>query len=63
MSPDASQLPGIVGPGLQVILNGPMTSIVDGVGNPVLNADGNPMFVSLPILDRATQATINVSFV
>ena len=63
MSPDASQLPGIVGPSLQVILNGPKTPIVDGVGNPVLNANGNPMFVPLPILDRATQATINVSFV
>ena len=63
MSPDASQLPGIVGPSLQVILNGPKTPIVDGIGNPVLNANGNPTFVPLPILDCATQATINGSFV
>ncbi len=37
--------------------------MVDGLGNPVLNAKENPTYVPLPALDHATQATINSSFV
>ena len=61
LSRTAFRLPN--NPSPQAIYYGPRTPIVDGVGNPVLDANGNPRFVSIPILDCATQAIIDASFV
>jgi hypothetical protein len=50
-------------PGPIPVYNGPGTPIVNADGSPVVNALGNPMFQADPVIDRATQATINAQFV
>jgi hypothetical protein len=42
---------------------GPRVPIVDAQGGAVLDADGNPTYVQVAPLDRATQATIDARFV
>jgi hypothetical protein len=50
-------------PGPQAVYYGLHTPIVDVDGNPVLNANGDPMYVPIPTLNCATQAIIDASFV
>ncbi len=50
-------------PGDQAVYYGPRVPILDQVmGNPVLDTTGNPTFVPVHPLDRATQATIDATF-
>ena len=55
-------------PGLQAIYYGARVPILDIDGDPELDdpeldATGNPTYVPVPALDRATQATIDADFV
>jgi len=50
-------------PGQQAIYYGARVPILDVNGDPELDATGNPTYVPIPALDRATQATIEADFV
>ena len=50
-------------PGPQAIYYGARTPILDVNGDPELDATGNPTYVSVPALDRTTQAMIDADFV
>jgi len=50
-------------PGPQAIYYGARTPILDANGVPELDANGNPRYVAVPALDRATQASIDANFV
>jgi hypothetical protein len=50
-------------PGPQAIYYGARTPILDVNGDPELDATGNPTYVPDPVLDHATQATIDADFV
>jgi hypothetical protein len=49
-------------PGPLAIYYGARVPILDAAGDPVNNAAGNPTYVPIPALDRATQATIDAHF-
>jgi len=61
LSTSAFRLPSDPGP--QAIYYGARTPILDVNGDPELDATGNPTYVPVPALDRATQATIDTDFV
>ena len=50
-------------PGPQAIYYGARVPILNVNGDPELDATGNPTYVPVPALNRATQATINADFV
>ena len=50
-------------PGPIPVYYGPGTPIVNSNRSPVIDKLGNPMFQADPVIDRATQATINAQFV
>jgi hypothetical protein len=50
-------------PGPQAVYYGVRTPILDDFGDPVLDANGQPTYVPVPALDRATQASIDARFV
>jgi hypothetical protein len=50
-------------PGPQAIYYGARTPILDVNEDPELDAIGNPTYVPVPALDRATQATIDADFI
>ena len=47
-------------PGPQAVYYGARVPILDSSGNPVTDATGNPTYVPIPALDRATQASITL---
>jgi hypothetical protein len=49
-------------PGLLAIYYPPPVPIVDPAGNPVLDAEGMPMYRNQPTIAPAEQATIDVRF-
>ena len=49
-------------PGPQAVYYGARTPILDASGDPELDANGNPRYVVVPALDRATQVLINANF-
>ena len=61
LTPTPFRLPNDPGP--QAVYYGPRVPIVDAQGDEVLDADGNPTYVQVAPLDRATQATIDARFV
>jgi hypothetical protein len=50
-------------PGPQAVYYGARVPILNSSGNPVNDVTGNPTYVPVPALDRATQASINTYFV
>jgi len=59
LSTSAFRLPS--NPGPQAIYYGARTPILDVNGDPELDATGNPTYVPVPALDRATQASPNLT--
>jgi hypothetical protein len=49
-------------PGPQAVYYGARIPILDSYGNPEFDASGNPKYVPVPALDRATQASIDANF-
>ena len=47
----------------QAVYYGARTPILDANGDPALDENGNPRYVAIPALDRATQASIDSNFI
>jgi hypothetical protein len=50
-------------PAPQAVYYGARTPIFDANGDPALDENGNPRYVAIPALDRATQASIDSNFI
>jgi hypothetical protein len=50
-------------PAPQAVYYGARTPILDANGDPALDENGNPRYVAIPALDRATQASIDSNFI
>lgn len=61
LTPTPFRLPNDPGP--QAVYYGPRTPVVNEQGDAVLDVAGNPTYVPVPPIDRATQATIDAQFI
>ena len=50
-------------PAPQAVYYGARTPILAANGDPALDENGNPRYVAIPALDRATQASIDSNFI